>query len=79
MAFNWAVQVGIYLLSAAVAYATRQTPEPPKPAKHSDFDVPNSEGGELWEVVGTVLIEDPQVVWDGDFSTKAIKSKAGKK
>lgn len=80
MPFHWALQVGLFLFSSVVSYATRQTPDPPKPAGRAEFTVPNSEiGVELWEIYGTVRVSDPSVAWDGDFATAPIKKKGGKK
>lgn len=73
-----------YLAIIAVSYflSTAAMPKPPKqkPAMLADFDVPTAElGREVSVLFGTELIEDPNVIWFGDLSSKAIKSKGGKK
>lgn len=52
----------------------------PKPASISDFDVPTAEQGRPIPVVfGTVTVTGANVIWYGNLSTQAIKTKGGKK
>lgn len=65
----------------SVIYSFTQAPKQkaPKPASLADFQVPTAEQGrEVVDVMGTVWIDDPNVVWYGDLYTKPIKAKSGK-
>jgi hypothetical protein len=45
----------------------------PQPASRGDFQFPTAEEGRcIPAIVGTALIEGPNVLWDGDYSTTAI-------
>lgn len=73
----WFVVVFIASLVASLALAPK--PPEPKPAGLADINVPTAEPGRPIPIVfGTVLLEDPNVVWYGDLSTTEIKSSGGK-
>jgi hypothetical protein len=73
----------VYLIVAlALTVALMPRPKTPQQAKptESDLDMPTVEQGRKWPVIfGTPWIEDPVVMWYGDFYVKAVKSKGGKK
>lgn len=55
---------------------------PPGPAARSaqDFASPkSSEGSPIYDGAGTFWVKDPHVIWEGDFATKGIYKKGGKK
>lgn len=70
----------VLVISAVISYAMAPKPTKPKPAALRDFDVPTAEEGRPIAVLfGDYLVEDPNVLWWGDLSSKPVKSKAGKK
>lgn len=51
-----------------------------KPASISDFNFPTADESRAVPVVfGTVKVADPNVVWYGDLTTRAIVKSGGKK
>jgi hypothetical protein len=75
----WA-HVAILIVSALITYALTPKPPQPKPAALADFDVPTAEEGKpICKIFGEYLVEDPNVLWYGDLSSKPIKKKTGKK
>lgn len=76
----YAIAAIIIALLAYTLYAVNQI-KPPEHADptRADIEAPVAELGKNIPVLfGTVLIQDANVAWWGDFSTKAIKTK-GKK
>lgn len=74
----WNLVFGLVL--SYISWLLTPVPEPPEAGTLADFKIPRTEqGAELGLVYGTVWIRDPQVHWYGDFATKPIKSKQGKK
>jgi|AntAceMinimDraft_6_1070360.scaffolds.fasta_scaffold107734_1 hypothetical protein len=72
--------VGAIVLAVITVFLMPKPPPGPKPSTVSDVRVPiTEEGEEVGAVYGTVWITAPQIVWYGDFSSKAIKSEGGKK
>lgn len=77
---NFAIQIGLALLSALVMYLLRPKIEGPKPATVGDFDIPKTqEGEEIGRLYGTYWFKDAQIVWHGDFTSEGIKASGGKK
>lgn len=55
-------------------------PAKPKAAVLEDFDIPTAtEGKEIPVLFGTRDIKNSNVMWYGDFKTRAIKKRGGKK
>lgn len=80
MAFNFVVQLVIFVVSSLISYALAPKPTAPKPAALEDFDVPTAEEGRPIPVAfGTVWIRGANVLWYGDLSTSPIKKKGAKK
>jgi hypothetical protein len=78
--FNIWIHIAILVVSALITYALTPKPPSPKPHALADFDVPTAEEGKpICKVFGEYEIEDPNVLWYGDLSTKPIKKKTGKK
>lgn len=78
MAWNFVIA---WIVSAVISYALRpKPPEGPRAATLGDIDAPTAEEGrEIPVVFGTVEIEGANIVWYGDFASKAVKKKGGKK
>lgn len=78
--FNIWVHIAILVVSALITYALTPKPPSPKPHALADFDVPTAEEGKpMCKVFGEYEIEDPNVLWFGDLSSKPIKKKSKKK
>ena len=77
---SW-VHVAIWVATLVVGYALR--PKPPGPQPPATFDqvqVPTAEeGGVITVAFGTVPIKNGNVVWYGDFKSRAIRASGGKK
>jgi hypothetical protein len=73
-------QIAINLAIAAISYLMYKPPAGPKSLKAKDVSVPKSEEGDsIYDGAGTFWVDDAHVVWHGDFDSKAIYSKSGKK
>jgi len=69
-----------FVVSLAVSYAFAPKPQTTPPAGLDEIKAPTAEEGrEIPILFGTRIIRSANVVWYGDFRTKAIKSKSGKK
>lgn len=78
--FQILIQIAIMIVSAVLSYALTPKPKPPKPASLDDFDLPTAEEGrEIPVVFGEVWVKGPNVIWYGDLSSRAIRTKSGKK
>jgi hypothetical protein len=73
--------LGVFLFSTALSYLTRPKNRsrvfaiPPKPG---EFQRPTAEEGRtIPYLAGTVIIADPNVLWDGDYSTTAFNDADG--
>lgn len=78
--FNFMVQIGLVIVSAIIQSALTPKTKPPKPAAMEDVEAPMAEEGvEIPVIFGTVWQRGPNVLWYGDMSTRAIKSKDGGK
>ena len=65
----------VFIASIAVSAALTPRIPDPKPAALGDINVPTAEPGRNIPIpFGTVVLEDPNVVWYGDLTTKAVKS-----
>lgn len=65
----------VFIASIAVSAALTPRPQEPKPASLGDINVPTAEPGRNVPIIfGTVVVEDPNVVWYGDLSTKPVES-----
>lgn len=66
--------VVVFIASLAASLALSPKPPEPKPSGLADVNIPSAEPGRPIPIVfGTVLIEDPNVVWYGDLTTVPIK------
>lgn len=78
MAIEW-IYLIIMIIMIILAVALAPKPKSSKPPSLQDFDVPTAEDGrEVIDVMGTVWIDDPNVIWYGDLSTQPIKASGGK-
>lgn len=69
----------IMLIALIAAVAMMPKPKNAKPPSLQDFDVPTAEDGrEVIDVMGTVWIDDPNVIWYGDLTTLPIVASGGK-
>lgn len=74
------VQIVILIASYVLSQALAPKPDSPKPAAFSDFDFPLCDDGEeKTAYFGDCWAEDWMVLTVGNYRTKAIKSKGGKK
>ncbi len=65
----------VFIASIVVSAALTPRPQEPKPASLGDINVPTAEPGRNVPIIfGTVVVEDPNVVWYGDLSTIPVKS-----
>jgi hypothetical protein len=72
--------VVVFIVALVLAASAIPKPQEQKPAGLSDVQAPTAEEGrEIPVLFGTKDIKGANVVWYGDFSTTAIKSKGGKK
>lgn len=72
--------IALFVVSLVVAYASMPRPQSQPPAGFGDLKVPVAEEGlEIPVLFGTRLLKGPNVIWYGDFKTKAVKKKGGKK
>lgn len=77
---NFALQLGLILLTMAVLYLFRPKVTGPASATVGEFDVPKTkEGEEIGRAYGTNWFKSAQIPWNGDFNSEEIKSSAGKK
>ncbi|PHR58715.1 MAG: hypothetical protein COA47_09930 [Robiginitomaculum sp.] len=73
--------VFVAVLAIAVKIAVALSPKAPteKPAAFTDFDTPVAKEGHPVPVVfGVVTVTGPNVVWYGDLSYRAVKTRGGK-
>jgi hypothetical protein len=74
----WYLIIFIIALLAAVSMIPK--PQTAPPPGFGDIKAPTAEEGrEIPVLFGTRDMEGPNVVWDGDFRSVAVKSKGGKK
>ena len=75
---EWAYLI-IVAVMAIYAYTQMPRAKNAKPPALQDFDVPTAqEGREVVDIMGTVWIDDPNVIWYGGLYTRPIKTKSGK-
>lgn len=73
-------QLAFYLAVAVIQYLMYEPPPGPKAASLEDFSTPKSnEGDPIYDFGGTVWIKDAHVIWFGDFRSRGIYKKGGKK
>ncbi len=74
------LQIALWVVSTVISYALRPKPAKLRPTALDQSNIPVAEEGkEIPVLFGTRDITGPNVVWYGDFSSKAIKKKGGKK
>lgn len=72
--------LAVIVISAFVASALAPKPPAPKPASLADFDIPTAEEDrEIPVVFGTVTITGPNVIFNGNLRSEAIRKAGGKK
>lgn len=72
--------IAINLAFAVVASLLYEPPPGPKSLTAEDLSVPKSvEGDPIYDIAGTAWIDDAHVVWDGDFKSRPIYKRGGKK
>jgi len=71
----------VYFVIALVAvYVMQPKAQTRPPAGFDEIQVPTAEEGrEIPVVFGTKVVKSPNVVWYGDYLTRAIRVKSGKK
>lgn len=69
-----------FVVGLVLAFSYMPKPQSSKPAGFGDIQAPTAEEGrEIPVLFGTRDMRGPNVVWYGDFKSKAIKQKGGKK
>lgn len=77
--YTW-VQIAILVISAVVSYSNRPKAEKPKAASMEDIEVPQiDEGTPMAVTFGDCWASDWIVLGMGNFRTRAIRTKGGKK
>ena len=72
--------VAVFVVALVVGLAMMPKPQTAPPAGLGDIQAPTAEEGrEIPVLFGTKDVKGPNVVWYGDFSSKAVKAKGGKK
>lgn len=81
MSFVWALALLVVSYTIQALTAKKPANTDAKPATLADFSFPQHEEGTAQPVIfGTVWIEDPMILYYGNLSTEAIRSKSsGKK
>jgi hypothetical protein len=70
----------VFIVALVLAASAMPKPQTQKPAGLGDVQAPTAEEGrEVPVLFGTRDVKGANVVWYGDFSAIAIKSKGGKK
>lgn len=70
----------VWTVALVAAYVMMPKPQSQPPAGIGDVKAPTAEEGrEIAVLFGTRDIAGPNVVWYGDFKSKAVKKKGGKK
>lgn len=73
-------QILLNLAFIVLASLLYKPPPGPKALGAKDLSVPKSEEGDaIYDIAGTVWVEDAHVVWYGNFASKGIYKKGGKK
>jgi len=76
---TWAAII-MLVVSAVMTIAMAPKPQGAKPGTYDDLNIPQVDEGTPQAVFfGTVWTEDWQVIWSGNFRTKKVKAKQGKK
>lgn len=74
----WAFFINLALV--VITSLFYKPPPGPKAQGAKDFIFPRSEEGmPIYDGAGTFWVDDAHVVWDGDFASKGIYKKGGKK
>lgn len=73
-------QIAINLAIAAISLLLYKPPPGPASRTVEDLNVPKSnEGDAIYDIAGTAWVDDAHVVWYGDFASKPIYKRGGKK
>ena len=71
--------VAVFVVALVISYASRPKPTSQSPAGLEDVTAPTAEDGiEIPVLFGTKIIKGANVVWYGNFKTKAIKTGSSK-
>lgn len=72
--------IAIFVVALVIGVAMAPKPQTSPPAGLGDIQAPTAEEGrEIPVLFGTKDVKGPNVVWYGDFQSKAVKAKGGKK
>lgn len=72
--------IGILALSYVISRAMAVKVDGPTRYGLDDVEAPTADlGGKIYVLFGTRELGSPNVVWYGDFKTKAVKKSTGKK
>jgi len=75
--WSWILQIAIALV---LSYVLRPKPQNRPPPSLDDVEAPVAEEGKAIPVVfGRCHVRDSNIVWYGDFKTREIRRKGGKK
>lgn len=73
-------QIIVAIVLQVISSLFRPKPESPNPATTEDLDVPTAQEGDSMRVIfGTPKMQNSNIVYYSAVSTKAVKSKGGKK
>ena len=77
---NWVFAIALMIISYAITALTAKQPKgaETKPATFNDFNFPQHEVGTPQPVIfGDVWIEDEMILYYGNLSSQAIRTKSG--
>tara|TARA_R100001086_G_C11677020_1_gene214588 strand:+ start:172 stop:402 length:231 start_codon:yes stop_codon:yes gene_type:complete len=73
-------QIAVNLAFVVLATALYRPPSGPQARTVNDLGVPKAnEGDPIVDIAGTAWIDNAHVVWYGDFASKGVYKKGGKK
>lgn len=72
--------IGVFALAFVISRAMAVKTQSPTRYGLDDVEAPTADlGGKIYVLFGTRELGSPNVVWYGDFKSKAVKQKSGKK
>lgn len=72
--------LAVFVVALVIGLSAVPKVQTQKPAGLGDINVPTAEiGREIPVLFGTRDLRGPNAVWEGDFSTKPVYAKGGKK
>lgn len=73
-------RIALFVVMSVISSAIYDPPSGPKAASAEDFNAPKSkEGDAIYDGAGTFWVKDAHLAWAGDFRSRVIYKKGGKK